>query len=59
MDGKRCLIPPEIGEQILALDNSKIVIDFRDSGPGDDQVHTEASTDIPADTGNSEKAADI
>nr|CAA6816239.1 MAG: Unknown protein [uncultured Thiotrichaceae bacterium] len=30
MDGKRCLIPPEIGVQILALDNSKIVINFKD-----------------------------
>jgi hypothetical protein len=30
MDGKRCLIPPEIGEQILALDASKIVINFKD-----------------------------
>lgn len=30
MDGKRCLIAPEIGRQILALDNSKIVINFKD-----------------------------
>ncbi len=57
MDGKRCLIPPEIGEQILALDDSKIVIDFRGSEPGDDQVHTETSTDI-ADADSPEKTAD-
>ncbi|PIE00083.1 MAG: hypothetical protein CSA79_05325 [Thiothrix nivea] len=43
MDGKRCLIPPEIGQQVLALDNSKIVINFKDNDtqePATDPVST-------------------
>ncbi len=43
MDGKRCLIPAEIGQQVLALDDSKIVINFKDDDtqePATDPVST-------------------
>ncbi|MGB1254418.1 MAG: DUF2058 family protein [Thiolinea sp.] len=38
MDGKRCLIPTEVGEQILALDPEKVVVRFNpdEADPMDD-----------------------
>lgn len=49
MDGKRCLVPPEIGAQILALDDSKIVINFKDApNTADEHIPVEVTADTDA-----------
>ena len=55
MDGKRCLISSEIGEQILALDPDKVMVRFTDDGsdsdyfPIPDAIDTEVETTaVPA-----------
>ncbi len=60
MDGKRCLIPPEVGAQILELDDSKIVINFKDDDSNNEQIPVDVPVDIdtPADTNSPEKDAE-
>ncbi|CAA6802177.1 MAG: Unknown protein, partial [uncultured Thiotrichaceae bacterium] len=52
MDGKRCLIPPEIGAQILELDDSKIVINFKDDNSNSEQI----PVDVPVDADTTSKS---
>lgn len=57
MDGKRCLVTPEIGEQIRALDDSKIVINFKDDDHPSQDAATQES-DIPATASQTNEATE-
>lgn len=60
MDGKRCLVPPEIGAQILALDDSKIVINFKDDpNTADEYIPVEVTADISDSKSDAQKPVDV
>ncbi|MEZ5534035.1 MAG: DUF2058 family protein [Thiolinea sp.] len=58
MDGKRCLVPPEIGQQILELDASKIVINFKDTDSDElEQELAQLSAEAESQTENGQETA--